>query len=92
MKFGSAKRLSDRRGTPDGGSRSHDDLDHTKASSVVGGWLHQREKCDPLGSGVFREKEELHRAKFLGAGLFCLDRRARRGVDLKLHSASRAGR
>ena len=66
-KFDTAKRLQDRRGAPDSGSRSHDHRDTTEAPCVEGGWVHQREKCDPLGPGVFREKEELHRTKLLGA-------------------------
>jgi hypothetical protein len=39
-KSGAAERLPDRRGAPDGGSRTHDDLGPTKASSVAGGWVH----------------------------------------------------
>jgi len=86
------KRQSDRRGTPDGGSRSYDDRDTAQAPGVAGGRVHQGQKCDPLGSGVFREKEKLYRAKFLGPRVLCLDRRTRREDDPRIHPASRAGR
>ncbi len=91
-KFDTAKRLQDRRGAPDGGSCSHDDLDPTKASSVAGGGVNQRQECDPLGPGVLREKEEHHGAKLLGEGLLCLDHRAGLGANPKLHSVPGEGR
>jgi hypothetical protein len=49
-----------------------------KAPGVAGGGLHQGQKRDPLGARVFGEEERnFVRAAFLGARVFCIDRRAR---------------
>jgi len=75
--IGAAQGEPDRGGTFDGRSRSHDDLDTAEICGVDRGGVYQGQKCDSLGSGVCRAQAELYRAKFLGARVFCVDRRSR---------------
>src|ERR1035437_110368 len=74
---GAAQGESDRGGAFEARSRSHDDLDTAEIRRVECGGLHQGEKCDSPGPGVWRAQEEFHRAKFLGARILCVDGRSR---------------
>ena len=76
-----AKGEPDRGGTLDARPRAHDDRDPAEIRGVAGGRIHQGQERNPYGAGLCGTSAQFRGAAFLGAGIFRLDRRARRRGD-----------
>ena len=70
---GEAERKLDRGRSSDAGSCAHDDIDSTEICGISGGWLYQREECDPYSAAVRWQETELCWAALLGSRLFRID-------------------
>lgn len=62
-----------RGGAFDGGSCAHAVIYSAQVRGGTGGGLHEGQERNPPSTCVWRAKEELRGAKFLGQGLLCLD-------------------